>query len=89
MCKEPVNIPVDEKAAKQAFAALALFALTEALRDPPSQAILNAAWAVIFTDSDELKKIAALLEMDVEILRENTRAYLQKMGVCCEKKKCH
>ena len=89
MGKQSENISADEKVAKQAIAALALFGLTEALRDPPSQAIFNEAWRIIFTDSDELKKIATLLEEDVEILQKNTHAYLNKMGVCCEKKNYH
>jgi hypothetical protein len=91
MNDKPGNIPAAEKAAKQAIASLALFGLTEALIDPPSKAIFDAAWRVVFTpDSDALQKIAAMLDVDLEILQKNTRAYLVQMGVCAaEKNNCH
>lgn len=72
--------------ARKGVAAIALFGLTSALIEPPSLPIFTEAQRIIFAESDEFKKIADLLSMDVSILRKNVFHYLEKNGVRCEGK---
>lgn len=67
--------------AKKATAVLALFALTEELLFPSNPTCLAEAWRVLTTESDELKSISKLLEIDFYILRKNVFRYLEKSGI--------
>lgn len=63
-------------AEKKTMAELALFGLTETVIDPPSLSLLTEAQRILFTESDELKKIALLLGMDWRTLQGNVFRYL-------------
>lgn len=70
-------------------AQMALVGLIVALLDPPGVAIFAEAWRIVFSDSVELKRIAAIIEIDFETLQKNTRDYLNAKGFQTEKTNYH
>lgn len=72
------------KPEKTAIATLALFGLTEALLDPPGDKIFLEAYRIIFdVTSDEMKQLAALLEVDPTELQNQIFAHLERAGFPC------
>ncbi len=65
---------------KKVIATLALLGLTESVIDPPSLSVLAEAQRILFTESEEIKQIASLLDMDWLTLQGNIFKYLTLFG---------
>jgi len=90
MNNEPGNISAAEKEVKKAAALLALVGLIVALLDPfVDPAIFAAAGRIIFTDSEELQRIAIVLGIDFKELQADIHNYLNARGFRYDKENYH